>query len=182
MFQETPNTSSSFNINDWIRTIATVLTFILSVVNLFYAVIIFYYKDKKEDVEKKKDLNVGWFKSLILDYNLEHFYNFFQDTEKQLEKLKSKTLTHKAREKINETIKDYQSTLRKNFIDMLLAVDEKLYSNTINELDKLIDHFTEVMFDTKINLSHQPSFEEEVAKKLTETRTNILKMFFDYKG
>lgn len=182
MFQEPPTVSSNLSVHDWIRTLATILTFILSIVNVIYAVIIFHYKDKKEDIEKEKDLKVSWFKSLILDYNLEHFHNFFQDTEKQLEKLKSKTLTDKGREKVNETIKDYQSSLRKSFIDLLLAVDENLYSNTMNELDKLTDHFTEVMFNPKINLSYQPRFEEEIAKKLTETRTNILKMFFDYKG
>ncbi len=182
MFQETPTTISSFNAHDWVRTITIILTFVLSIVNLFYAVIIFYYKDKKEDIVKEKDLKVGWFKSLILDYNLEHFHDFFQDTEKQLEKLKVKNITDKRKETINETIKEYQSSLRKKFLDMLLAVDEKLYSDTIDELDKLIDHFTEVMFNPKINLAHQPRFDEEIVKRLTETRTNILKMFFDYKG
>lgn len=122
------------------------------------------------------------FKSLILDYNLDHFYKFFQETDFELQKLKSNTLTLKAKQKINETIKDHQISLRKNFVDMLLAVDKNLYNDTLNELDILVDYFTEIMFNPDILLTQSEGFEAHISQKLIETKTNILKIFFGYKG
>lgn len=181
MFQENVP-PPTFSIHDWVRTIATVLTLIISLINLFYAINFFWRKDKKEDDVKERDLRISWFKSLILDYNLEHFHNFFQEIDKESQKLKPKKLPDKAKQVINEAIKDQQSFLRKNFVDMLLAVDDELYNSTLKELDKLTDHLTEVIFDSGINLTHAPKFEEEISQKISETKTNILKLFFGYKG
>jgi hypothetical protein len=182
MFQDNPTPPPNFSIHDWVRTISTVLTFIISLINLLYAVRFFYHKDKKEDDVKEKDLRINWFKSLVLDYNLEHFHNFFTEIEQELQKLKPKKLTDKQKEKIIEAIKDKQRFLRKNFVDMLLAVDKELYDKTLESLDLLVDHITEVTFNSGINLSHLPKFDEEISAKIGETKTNILKLFFSYKG
>ena len=181
MFQDNPP-PSTFSIHDWIRTISIILTFFLAIINLIYAIRIFNYKDKKDDENKERDLRVNWFKSLILDYHLESFYEFFQDTEKELVKLKKSKVTNKDRQQINETIIDKLSLMRKNFIEMLGAVDEKLYSDTLNQLDKMVDCFTETIFDTKINLSDPTVFDEKITNEITKTKTKILKTFFDYKG
>lgn len=177
-----PQQSQNFNIHDWVRTISVVLTFIISIINLVYAIKFFRHKDKKEDDVKDKDLRVSWFKSLILDYNLEHFHKFFQEVDNELQKLKPQKLTAKAKQKIDERIKDKQTFLRKNFIDLLLAVDDNLYELTLKELDNLVDHLTELMLNSDVDLSQPVNFENGISQKIIETKTNMLKIFFDYKG
>ncbi len=57
---------------------------------------------------------------------------------------------------VNEKIQDLNKNFRLRFVDSLLAVDSVIYNNLIVISDKLIDDFTESIFDPGINLSHEP--------------------------
>ncbi len=182
MFQENTTQTSNFNISDLVRTISTVITLIFSATNLIYAIKFFRYKDKKEDEVKEKDLRVSWFKSLILDYNFEYFNNFFQEIDVELQKLKQKQTTDKQKEQIIETVLDKQRFLRGNFIEMLSVVDGQIYEQTLGKVDKLTDEITETVFDSKVSLTNEQKFEELISQKIIETKIEILKLLFGYKG
>ena len=86
------------------------------------------------------------------------------------------------KKQVDAAIKDHQRTFRMKFTDTLLAVDNSLYDGVQKITDKLTDKFTESIFDSGINLSHPPKFEEIVSKSLSESKTEIIKVIFTYKG
>ena len=155
---------------------------IISSISISFTIYSFKYKDWKENQDKEKKQRIEWFKSLILDYNLEHFYAFFDNVEIELKKLQTGEILDEEKKKINDAVKDHQKVLRLKFIDILIAVDQSLYESTMNEIDDLVDHFTESIFNGGINLNHQPMFEEIVSKRISMTRTQVIKSFFNYYG
>ena len=79
-------------------------------------------------------------------------------------------------------IKDHQRVFRVKFVDTLLAVDKTLYDSIQKIADDLTDKFTENIFDSGINLSHPPNFKEVVLKPISESKTEMIKQMFAYKG
>lgn len=154
----------------------------IAIFNLIFAIFIFYFKNKKDDNEKEKDRRLVWLKSLILDQNLKYFYEFFDLLEVDLIKLKEPNLIDDDKISIETKIADHFIKFRRKFIDLILAVDEQLYDKFINSSDELQEHITRAIFDSGINLSHSPKFDEILSEKLTTTKTDLVKMFFDYRG
>ena len=99
-----------------------------------------------------------------------------------MNKLKVSDLAHNQKKEVNEYLLAYSTQLRQNFIDSLLAIDKKLYSDILKETDNLIDGLTIDIFDAGINLSHEPKFIELITNKLTETKTKIIQILFSYSG
>lgn len=182
MLQEPTPTSTDYT---------EILKLAVPIVSLFFnlavTIYFFYFKNKKEDIETERKIALDWFKTLILDNNLTFFHEFFDNTEKELQKLKSQNgLTPEQIENlkvtINEQIKDFQTIFRVKFIDSLLAVDPNIYNNLIKISDEMIDNFTIRLFDPGINLNHPPKFEEIVTKQLSQTKTAMIKELFKFKG
>ncbi|MBK7668398.1 MAG: hypothetical protein IPJ32_14305 [Sphingobacteriaceae bacterium] len=72
--------------------------------------------------------------------------------------------------------------LRQDFYDALVAIDENLY-NTIKDIaDELQGALSKIIFDSVLNLSYEPNYEEHVSEPLTEKKTEILKNLFAYRG
>lgn len=142
----------------------------------------FRYKNRKENLDADKKLKIDWLKSLVLDYNLENFYDFFDKVTEEMKKLQGEVVTEDIKKQVIESINDYRISLRRKFIDLLLAVDDNLYNSTLDKVDQLIDGFTIAIADEGINLKNMSKFEEVVLNKITESRTDIIKGFFNYKG
>ncbi|EXZ39289.1 hypothetical protein M100_1970 [Bacteroides fragilis str. 1007-1-F  len=121
-------------------------------------------------------------KTLILDYNMKYLYLFFEDLRKETNKLTVANLSDDAKREINEKLLLYGNELRQKFIDPFLAIDSKLYDNILHSIDILLDNMTNSIFDEGINLSHAPKFEELIINKITNTKTHIIKLLFEYSG
>lgn len=155
---------------------------IIAILNLYFAKKFFNFKNVKDDKDKEKDRKIQWLKSLILDHNLKHFYDFFDKLDAELDKLKQDNLTIEDKKEINAKIAEQFVFLRHKFIDMLLAVDNRLYDTFIESSDNLQDHITTAIFDQGINLTHQTKFDEVIKRKLMETKTEFIKCLFGYRG
>ena len=156
--------------------------FILAIINLIYAVVIFKAKTKKDDADKERDRKISYLKTLILDHNLKHFYTFFDAIEIKLTPLKTSALNDEQKRVIHETLSEHFIELRRKFIDSLLAIDRDLYNSILLKTDELQTHLSMTMFDPGINLSHRPKFDEVITENLTTTKTEILKVIFAYRG
>jgi len=157
-------------------------TILIALTNLIFAYLFFRSKNKREDADKEKDRKINWLKTLILDHNLKHYYSFFDELEKELNKLKTPNLTDLNKQKIDENNAELFIVVRRKFTDVLLIVDNEIYQETIVLFDKLQGELTETIFNQGINLSHQPKFEEEILSRLSSTKTDVIKKIFNYRG
>lgn len=159
--------------------IATVCIALINIILTFY---IFLINTNKSDVNIEKNRKISLLKTLILDYNLKYLYDFFEHFMQESKKLKTDGLNDQQKTEINNKLLVYGSKLRQNFVDPFLAIDSKLYQNIINSIDSLLDNTTNNIFDAGINLSHEPKFKELITNKITETKTYIIKLLFNYSG
>lgn len=162
--------------------LSKVATVLIAALNLFFAIKFFQFKTKKDDADKENDRRIQWLKSLILDHNLKHFYEFFEMLDIELYKLKQNGLSDENKKEIDSKIAEQFIFLRRKFIDILLAVDSELYEFFITSSDDLQDHFTNAIFDQGINLAHQSKFDEVISEKLMKTKTEFIKKLFNYRG
>lgn len=171
------------NFEFWVKLLAPIATLIVSIVNLVIVIVFFNRRNEKEDRDTRRKQRIDWFKTLILDSNLTHFYQFFDAIEGEMHKLaKTSSPNDSLKEKVNEAIKAHQRTFRLRFVDALLAVDKSLYEEVVKIADSLTDRFTESIFDSGINLHHPPKYEEIVITPLSETKTSMIRQILSYEG
>jgi hypothetical protein len=85
---------------EWLKVGANIATVLIAMVNIVFAIYFFVRKDRKENKDKKRDIRIAWFKNLILDYTMEHFYGFFENLESVMDGLASRNPSELATQEI----------------------------------------------------------------------------------
>ena len=134
-----------------------------------------YFVHKFHKTIKKQNM----IKSLILDYSMKHFYTFFDDITTETEKLKKRNLTADSKSIINDQIIKHERDFENRFITLLLVVDEKLYKSIKTSTDKMIDKFTEAIFDEGINLYNDDQFNSRIKAPMLSTKRIILEKLLE---
>lgn len=174
-----PLQAQNISILDAVYKIATVCIAFINVLLVFY---IFKRNTNKDTKNIEKNRKLSLLKILILDYNMQHLYQFFEDLKIESKKLTNNNLDDVAKKEINEKMLSYGNELRQKFIDPFLAIDSNLYNNILHSVDELQDSMTNTIFDEGINLSHAPKFNELITSEITKTKTQIIKLLFEYSG
>lgn len=174
-----PLQAQNISILDAVYKIATVCIAFINVLLVFY---IFRRNTNKDTKNIEKNRKLSLLKILILDYNMQHLYQFFEDLKIESKKLTVNNLDDVAKKEINEKMLSYGNELRQKFIDPFLAIDSNLYNNILHSVDELQDSMTNTIFDEGINLSHAPKFNELITSEITKTKTQIIKLLFEYSG
>lgn len=174
-----PLQAQNISILDAVYKIATVCIAFINVLLVFY---IFRRNTNKDAKNIEKNRKLSLLKILILDYNMQHLYQFFEDLKIESKKLTVNNLDDVAKKEINEKMLSYGNELRQKFIDPFLAIDSNLYNNILHSVDELQDSMTNTIFDEGINLSHAPKFNELITSEITKTKTQIIKLLFEYSG
>ncbi|MDD2413342.1 MAG: hypothetical protein PHN55_11315 [Dysgonamonadaceae bacterium] len=162
--------------------ICSVASIIIAIANVVLIIFIFRHNNKKDDSDKEKTRRQHLLKTLVLDYNMSKFYSFYQEIHKETNALLANNLSNEDKSRINENIKEKAVELRQNFIDMFLAIDDNLYKMLLSKIDELIDSLTNTIFDEGINLAFKPKYDEEVSKRIRESKTAIIGVLFSYTG
>lgn len=157
-------------------------TICIAIFNAYFAIKIFKSKNKKDDTEKERDRKIQLLKTLVLDHNFKYFYSIFDEIECELSKLKNPKLTDQDKQSIESNIQDLFISLRRNFYDSLLAIEETLYDNIKNKCDELQSHLSLTIFDQGVNSSHTPKYDDLINEKLIDAKTEIIKTLFGYRG
>jgi hypothetical protein len=157
-------------------------TILIALFNAYFAIMIFKVKNKKDDLEKERDRKLQLLKTLILDHSFKNFYETLEEIELELLKLKQPNLSVLNKQVIDSNIQTLFIKLRHKFYDSLLAIEESLYEKIKNKCDELQSHISLTIFDQGVNLSHEPKFDDLISEKLINTRSNIIKILFDYRG
>ena len=172
----------SYNWHEIVRTIGTLITVVVSLINLIYAIKIFHYKDKKEDAQKQKDIRAAAFKNLILDQTSERLFAYFKNVESELLKLRQSDIDTSEKQRINQYMIDQSAEIRREFVDSMRAVSDNLYDQILRYLDRMSDSFTNDIFNEDIDLSNHAIFDARISNCLSSTRTNILRSLIAYDG
>lgn len=165
-----------------LQTIGDIATIIIALINTILVWYIFIQTRNQGNEDKEQARKLDLLKSLILDHNLSHFYNFFERVESVLKALKTSNLSDIQKSALIDRVNDEFIELRKKFTDTLLAVDQNLYDKVLECADQLQTQLNNNAFDPGNNLSYPPRFEECIENPLQFTRTEVLKILFQYKG
>lgn len=182
VIKQTIEVSSPLQNISILDTIYKIATVCIAFINVCLVIYIFVRNNNKDNKNSEKNRKMSLLKTLILDYNMKYLYLFFEDLRKETNKLTVANLNNDAKREINEKLLLYGNELRQKFIDPFLAIDSKLYDNILHSIDILLDNMTNSIFDEGINLSHAPKFEELIINKITNTKTHIIKLLFEYSG
>lgn len=153
-------------------------TVIIAVFTLVFSWYIFKYQSSKDD----NDLKLDWYKLIIIESKFNEFFDFFARIDNKLQSLKTENLTLEVRQNINNELLDELNTIQLNFITLLLAVDKMLYECVKTQFDKLIDGLTLKLAEENLELNNSEVYNNEISNHLADYKTQILKMFVDFRG
>lgn len=157
-------------------------TLAISIVNLCLIIYIFLKNNKKNDTTYEKNRKINLLKTLVLDYNISKFYEFFSHVYSKAKLVNVANLSLEDKAKINDEINDLTTDFRQSFIDLFIAIDINLYNKILEKTDSLIDGITNSIFDEGVNLSHKPKFDVLIVEEIRKSKTEIIKIMFSYSG
>ncbi len=152
--------------------IFAVSTFALSVWIFIHTVA----KEKKKDEKVQK---LDFLKSLLLENNSIHFFNFYDNILDFIITNVNKTFSEEDKAALIELIIDEHRKYRLKFYDLVLPFNTDIYNSIKRGTDDLIDDITTKVFDADIdyfNELHIDILEQSVLRTRTETLKTILKI------
>lgn len=175
---------------DWsISDIADISNIIIAIVSLFLAFYIFVYqrtKDKKDKIEtlhlQEQNIRLQWFKELIIQPHLKDINDFYLQIHSIESKFTSSNISEGEKTLIIEFIKAEQIKLRKTFGDVIRGVNPKLYQDIKANLDNLIDHITNTVYNGGFDLNNKSIFDREIGAKITYSRNDLISKIYNYNG
>lgn len=152
---------------------------VIAIVNAF---LLFYRNkknDKKEAANKEKDRKISLLKTLILDYNLQYFYEIFEQIEKELIILKQKDCD---KTQLEPKLQSLFNQLFEKFINFISAIDANLYDELLNHCDHCRDTLIENIADEGVNLWAENQYNGKIKSVVEGDKKKMISLLFGYKG
>ncbi|MDR2125514.1 MAG: hypothetical protein LBP63_01620 [Prevotellaceae bacterium] len=159
-----------------------IATVIIALVNVSLVIYIFIKNAKRDSSHKERERKINLLKTLVLDYGMKYFYQFFDDIDTETQKLKNKNLNNATKKEINDSLLKYGKTLEQKFTDLFWGINQDLRTNIYQKTDNLLDGLTKSIFDCGINLYDDNKFNNLVSKQITDCKSEIIKILFSYPG
>ena len=159
-----------------------IATVIIALVNIGLVIYIFAKNSKRDVTDKEKQRKINLLKTLVLDYGMRYFYQFFDDIETESKKLKNKDLEENSKKAISERLQILNYNLEKKFTDLFGGINDNLRKNIITETDKMFDGISGSIDNPGINLYVEVMYNEHIARKITDCKSEIIKILFSYAG
>jgi hypothetical protein len=165
-----------------LRITCEIATVVIAVVNVILVIYIFRNNNNRDLTLKEKERKLNLLKTLVLDYSMQHFYRFFDEIDIETHKLMKRGLDENAKKSINESLLNSGKKLEQKFIDLFIGIDNLLYEQIKERSDKLLDGYTECIFDEGVNLYAENKFNDLITNKMIECKSQIIKILFSYSG
>ena len=163
-------------------TICKIATVLIACVNIYLVIVIFNTNRKRDTSFKEKERKIHLLKTLVLDYGMKNFYQFFDDIDTETKKLKNKDLDDNTKKTINDSLLKYGKILEQKFTDLFWGINQNLRTNIYQKTDNLLDGFTRSIFDEGINLYADDKFNDLIVKRISEYKSEIIRLLFSYSG
>ena len=149
---------------------------VIALVNIYFAKKLQKHQEEKQKEKSTSDHKVMLLKTLILDYNLKTFFEFFDKLTETTDKLKV----------VDVNIKEIEPELQKkfkyvnqNFVDLLQGIDEDLYDTILAYSDDTRDLLIENISTYK--LENENNFKEHIVKPISRMKKDIIRELFMFK-
>lgn len=152
---------------DWLNIACKIATVVIALVNIVFVIIIFRRNRHRELV-----------KTLILDYSIKHLYQYFEDLEKELSKLK-KECDIPTKQKIDKNIISIGLLFEQRFIDLFLSINPPLHKKIKNKIDDMVGDIEKSIFDAGINIYVETQYNEKIANVVINTKASLIKLLYD---
>lgn len=153
---------------DCLDTLCKIATVIIAAVNIIFAVFVFR-KNRKRELTR----------ALILDYSIKHFYQYFEDIDKELIQLKNRNTTQEGKRDIEKKLQSYGRSFEQKFIDLFLRIEPEMHKSIKNKIDDMNGKIVEAMFNEGINLYIEPQYNEKIATPVIVTKSELLKLLLE---
>lgn len=171
---------------DSISSISNIITAIAGFALAFY---VFVYQRKKDSVDRNdriiettKNIRIDWFKTTIVQPNLTYLYDFYKQLHLTSTRLTVANLSLTDKSLVIEEIKNSCYEFRQLFIDLTGAVDSSIQTRIQQNIDRLLDEITTVVFDQGVNLFHIPAFNDKIEKPINTSKNDLFTILFSYQG
>jgi len=149
---------------------------VIALVNIYFAKRLHKQQDAKEEKKNDSDHKVALLKTLILDNNLPDFYDFFEDLEKETDKLKNEKANTK---EIETEIQKVFRGLNEGFIDLLQGIDEDLYNGILAISDSTRETIILSMAEYKLNV--EKVHKEHITGPIAKMKKDVIRKLFEFK-
>lgn len=174
------------NLWEIIQGVSNLLSSLLTLALAFY---VFIYQRNKDKVDKaealitqRKTVKLEWFKEIIIQPKINEVFTFFEKINSIKEDIDSNDLSSDERQRLIDSIKSYQSDLRKSFLEIIQNINTDLYNNLLNHVDVLTDQLTEIFSNDELKLCNERTYEREVQKRIDEAYNNFMSSIFNFAG
>lgn len=149
---------------------------VIALVNIFFAKKLQKHQDEKQKEKNTSDHKVMLLKTLILDYNLKTFFDFFDKLTETTNKLKVAGVNTK---EIEPELQEKFKYVNQGFVDLLQGIDEDLYKTVLAYSDDTRDLLIENISTYK--LENENNFKEHIIKPISQMKKDIIKELFIFK-
>jgi hypothetical protein len=171
---------------DIISAIAPIATALASFALAWYIFVYQRRKDNKElasrNHETHRNIRLQWFRETIISPNIKEIYHFFDEMHRLTENFSKKELPFDDKVNLLGVIKKKCYDFRKDFIELIEAVDTNFYQKGLDIIDHLLDTLTANVYDDKIKLYEGNAFNEYIERPINQAKNSLFKTLFSYEG
>lgn len=153
--------------------IFAVSTFLLSIWIFIHTVV-------RENRKDKKTQKLDFLKSILLENNSVHFFNFYDNSLDFISSQVGLNLSDQDKGAIVELLVEEHRKFRIKFYDLILPFNQEVYNSIKDDTDNLIDNLTIKFFDPNINYFDTNNI-SQLEQSILTSRSAILKTILNIK-
>ena len=143
------------------------------------ATYVFDYTRRKNE----SDTKIKWFLELVYSPNKEAIWAFFNNLQTISARIpQDGQWTEDQRIDLMNFIKGEESTFRQEFVNILKTVAPQTYTTVDKAVDSLTTTLTETLDNDELKLENPKTYSRVIAGPILQTRGEIIKIIFEYRG
>jgi len=183
LLQDTTNTSANCNaggdILKGVVAIAPLLSFLVSLANIYLVVYVFRFTKRKNDTDR----NIKWFQELVYTPNKENITSYFAGLHQLKDRITKKPdLSEEDKIDLMEIIKEGRNQFMISFVDLVQPISKEVHVEIAGAVDNLTDELTKALDNDELKWSNPKTLQREFTSKINAYRNSILAALFNYKG
>lgn len=158
--------------------IEKIANIIIALLTLVLGCYVFVYQKVKD----KNDRRIQWFKDLVIQPKLDEVNKFYDSVSTLKTEIKSNDLSEEEKIAVITKVKKEASDFRKNFLSVIQNLTPDLYKSIQENIDKLTDDLTTAISNDELKLCNEKTYEREIAQKIQDSHSFVLKQIFEFNG